>query len=95
MDYHLKVVKALPAPSNYNLKDPWDQAQNQKEGNTKKIDPSLMKYTYLQRIEMEQKNRKKPAPGSYNLNKTDSEIKEQLKKMKGKKVSYGPKRYFF
>lgn len=35
-----------------------------------------MKYTYIQRIEMQEKNRKKPAPGSYNLNKTDSEIKE-------------------
>ncbi len=25
MDYHLKVVKALPAPCNYNLNDQWDQ----------------------------------------------------------------------
>lgn len=30
MDYHIKVVKALPAPSVYNLKDPWDQTENKK-----------------------------------------------------------------
>lgn len=35
------------------------------------MDPSLSKYTYIDRIIMEQKNRKTPAPGSYNLNKTD------------------------
>jgi hypothetical protein len=44
---------------------------------------------------MEEKNRKTPAPGSYNLNKTDAEIKEELDKMKTKKVHYGPKRYFY
>lgn len=37
-----------------------------------------MKYTYIERIEMESKNRKTPAPGSYNLNKTDAQIKDQL-----------------
>jgi len=25
MDYHIKVVKVIPAPCLYNLKDPWDQ----------------------------------------------------------------------
>lgn len=29
-----------------------------------------MKYSYHDRIEMEEKNRKKPGPGAYNLNKT-------------------------
>lgn len=75
MDYHLKIVKALPAPSTYNLKDSFDQSINKKKGPTRKINSSLSKYTYLDRIEMEAKNRKSPAPGSYNLNKTDSEIK--------------------
>lgn len=72
MDYHIKVVKGLPAASAYNLGDPWDQTENKKEGTNRKIDPKLMKYTYIERIEMEEKNRKKPAPGSYNLNKTDA-----------------------
>lgn len=47
MDYHIKVVKALPAASHYNLGDPWDQTENKKEGAARKIDPKLMKYTYI------------------------------------------------
>ncbi len=35
------------------------------------MDPKLQKYTYIERIQMEEKNRKKPAPNAYNLNKTD------------------------
>lgn len=50
MDYHLKVVKALPAPSLYNLKDPLDQADNHKKSKFRKIDSSLSKYTYIDRI---------------------------------------------
>lgn len=75
MDYHIKVVKALPAPCAHNLPDGFDQTQNKKEANKHKLDKSLSKYTYLDWIETEQKNRKTPAPGSYNLNKTDKEIK--------------------
>lgn len=30
MDYHIKVVKALPAPSAHDLGDPWDQTENKK-----------------------------------------------------------------
>ena len=70
MDYHIKVVKALPAPGDHTLKDPWDQTINKKKSNLNKLDLSLSKYTYLDLIKTEQKNRKKPAPGSYNLNKT-------------------------
>lgn len=44
---------------------------------------------------MEAKNRKTPAPGSYNLNKTDTQIKQELQKWKTKKISHGPKRYFY
>lgn len=50
MDYHIKVVKGLPAPPAYNLKDPWDQTHNKKQGHNRKIDPKLMKYSYLDRI---------------------------------------------
>jgi hypothetical protein len=38
------------------------------------MDQSLGKYTYLDLIATEQKNRSTPAPGSYNLNKTGEEI---------------------
>ena len=50
MDYHIKVAKALPSPCAHNLGDPWDQTQNRKAGTNIKIDPKLMKYTYIERI---------------------------------------------
>ena len=59
MDYHIKVVKALPAPGDHTLKDPWDQTINKKKSNLNKLDLSLSKYTYLDLIKTEQKNRKK------------------------------------
>lgn len=52
MDYHIKVVKGLPAPSAYNLKDSFDQTMNRKKNEAKKIDTNLSKYTYLDRIEI-------------------------------------------
>ena len=70
MDYHIKVVNALPAPGDHKLQDPWDQTINKKKSNLNKLDLSLSKYTYLDLIKTEQKNREKPAPGTYNLNKT-------------------------
>ena len=74
MDYHIKVVKALPASVDHPPHDPWDQATNQKKSQFNKLDLSLSKYSYLDRIQMEQKNRATPAPGSYHLNKTDEQI---------------------
>jgi len=47
MDYHIKTVKALPAPCDHPTKDLFDQADNQKRGKKNKINPNLMKYTYL------------------------------------------------
>ena len=38
---------------------------------------------------MDQKNRKSPAPGTYNLNKTETQIKEELKVFKSQKKSAG------
>lgn len=95
MDYHIKVVKGLPAPGTYKHTDSFDQTKNKKESPKHKMDSSLSKYTYIDRIIMEQKNRKTPAPGSYNLNKTDDQIKEELKAMKSKKKRVGEKRYFY
>ena len=52
MDYHIKVVKALPSPGDHTLKDEWDQTNNQKKSKQNKLDLSLSKYTYLDRIAM-------------------------------------------
>ena len=71
MDYHIKVVKALPSPVDHTFKDPWDQSLNQKKSQYNKLDKSLSKYSYLDLIDTEQKNRTTPAPGSYNLEKTE------------------------
>jgi len=67
MDYHIKVVKALPSPGDHTFRDLWDQSINKKKSNFNKLDKSLSKYSYLDLINTEQKNRKTPAPGSYNL----------------------------
>jgi hypothetical protein len=40
---------------------------------------SLSKYNYLDLIETEQKNRKVPGTGAYNLNKTQEQIDKELK----------------
>lgn len=50
MDYYLKVMQAVPPPSHYNLKDFFDQETNQKRGKFNKLDKSLAKFTYLERI---------------------------------------------
>ncbi len=89
MDYYLKVMKAVPPPSQYSIKDLFDQTNNKKKNKFNKLDNSLIKYTYLERISMEQKNKKKPAPGDYNLTKTEDQIKEELKILKNKKKSLG------
>jgi hypothetical protein len=70
MDYHIKVVKALPSPVDHTPKDPWDQTVNQKKSQYNKLDLSLSKYNYLDLIATESKNRSTPAPDSYRLNKT-------------------------
>lgn len=67
MDYHIKVVKALPSPGDHTLKDPWDQSINKKKSSHNKLDTSLSKYTYLDLIKIQQTNRNIPAPGAYNL----------------------------
>lgn len=95
MDYHIKVVKALPSPGDHTLKDPWDQTVNQKKSQHNKLDLSLGKYTYLDLIATEQKNRATPAPGSYNLNKTDEEINKDQADLKTKKIYEGSKHFFY
>jgi hypothetical protein len=53
MDYQLKIAKSIPASTQYNMKDSFDQEINKKKGNQTKIDEKLIKYTYIDRIEME------------------------------------------
>lgn len=95
MDYHVKVVKALPSPADHQLGDPWDQSENKKKSAHNKLDLSLSKFTYLDRIAMEEKNRSSPAPGNYNLNKTEEQIKKQLDDLKSKKRYEGDKHFFY
>ena len=85
MDYHVKVVKALPAPDAHPPADPWDQSINKKKSKFHPLDKSLSKRTYIDDIEKEQKKRAKPSPGDYNLCKTQKELdkeKEDLNKKK-------------
>ena len=95
MDYHVKVVKELPASCTYNMKELFDQTANKKEAKKYPMDPKLMKYSYHDRIQMEEKNRKKPGVGTYNLNKTDKEIKEENEEFKNRKKHIGDKRFFY
>ena len=50
MDYHVKIMKELPASCTYNLGDLWDQTDNKKESKKHKLDHSLSKYSYLDLI---------------------------------------------
>lgn len=50
MDYHIKVVKALPSPGDHTFKDPWDQENNLKKSQQNKLDLNLSKYSYLDLI---------------------------------------------
>lgn len=102
MDYHIKIMKVLPASctitiilGTYNLGDMFDQTDNKKESKKHKMDPKLMKYSYLDEIATEEKNRKKPGPGAYNLNKTEKEIKKEVEKLRTKKRFIGEKKFFY
>ena len=52
MDYHIKVSKLVPEPSHYNIKESFDQELHKKKVMATKIDDKLIKYTYIERIEM-------------------------------------------
>ena len=60
-----------------------------------KVDPKLVKYSYLDRIEMEQKNRKSPGVCAYSLEKSMKEKDAEIERMKKKKQSVGEKVYFY
>ena len=96
MDYHLKVVSKLPAPSNYKMRDVWLLTEDQKKKvGRRKVDSSLSKYTYIDGIVTEEKNRGKPGVGTYNLRRSESDLKEELARLKTRKYYIGPKRFFY
>ena len=47
MDYDLKVAKGIPASSSYAAQKPWDFTKMKKSGSHIKVDPKLIKETYL------------------------------------------------
>ncbi len=67
MDYELKVAKEIPSAHVHGAQKEWDFTQIKKWGERNKVDPKLIKYSYLERIEMEQKNRKSPGICTYSL----------------------------
>ncbi len=50
MDYHLKTVKVLPSPVQYQNKDLWSQEENIKKSKNIKIDANFTKNTYIDMI---------------------------------------------
>jgi len=59
MDYDLKVAKSVPGSSKtainldaYHMTDSWDGSADRKKSQSKKFDPKLLKYSYLDRIEI-------------------------------------------
>lgn len=88
-------VNCFASEDAYNMNDSWDGSEERKKSQTKKFDPKLIKYTYLERIEIEQKNRKRPGIATYHLEKSEDQIKAEQKKFDQKKISHGEKRYFY
>ena len=89
MDYELKVAKGIPSSIDHNYQKEWESSEMKRLSNKYKMDPKLIKYTYLQRIQMEQKNRKAPGVCAYSLEKSFKEQQVQLEKLKKKKESVG------
>ena len=89
MDYELKVAKGIPSSIDHNYQKEWESSEMKRLSNKYKMDPKLIKYTYLQRIQMEQKNRKSPGVCAYSLEKSFKEQQVQLEKLQKKKESVG------
>ena len=89
MDYELKVAKGIPSSIDHNFQKEWESSEMKRLSNKYKMDPKLIKYTYLQRIQMEQKNRKSPGVCAYSLEKSFKEQQVQLEKLQKKKESVG------
>ena len=78
MDYDLKVAKGIPSTHAHGAQKEWDFEKMRKNGERIKVDSKLIKYSYLDRIEMEQKNRKSPGVCAYSLEKSMKEKDEDV-----------------
>ena len=78
MDYDLKVAKGIPSTHAHGAQKEWDFEKMRKNGERIKVDNKLIKYSYLDRIEMEQKNRKSPGVCAYSLEKSMKEKDEDV-----------------
>ena len=82
MDQHIKIVKDLPpGPCQFPPQSGFDQTENKKYSQKVKINPRLKKNSYIDQIELKEK-KSKIGVGSYNLEKTQKELKQELQNMK-------------
>ena len=47
MDYELKVAKGIPSSIDHNYQKEWESSEMKRLSNKYKMDPKLIKYTYL------------------------------------------------
>lgn len=53
--------------------------------------PASKKITYIDEIFKKEKKQKKPAPGHYNVFKSDKEIEAEKRRLASKKIKYNDK----
>ena len=95
MDYAYKVAKGIPSSVAHGSLREWESERLKKIGQNNKIDSKLLKYSYLDQIEIEQKNRKSPGICSYSLEKSMKQKDEEIEKLKKRKQSVGEKVVFY
>ena len=96
MDYHIKVGKSVPGSGilifyidKHGSNSPWSFEKEQRISKHRNLDPKLRKNTYLEQIETEQKNRKKPGICTYSLEKSMKEKDAMVELMSKKKQFVG------
>ena len=96
MDYELKMAKMVPGSSTYKLIEDvhgdnkaWSFSRFESLSKKRKMDPKLIKYSYLDRIEIEQKKRKIPGVSTYSLEKSYKEKVAEAENMNQKKKNLG------
>ena len=80
------MAKGIPSSTAHGQQKEWDFEKLKKKGANIKVDPKLSKYTYLDQIETEQKNRKVPGICTYSLEKSLKEKELEADKYKKKPV---------
>ena len=85
----LKKMTIGPGPNAYNITKPLPPVDDKSKKQPDKKNMKISKNTYIDIIFKNALKRKSPAPGDYNIFKTDEDLKKEIQKMKEK-----PKRYF-